>query len=326
MNLITNRRYRAGVALETSLILFPVILILTTFLILFYAKLMALNIRFALENTAEEMGAMIPLADLVLELTGSEKESILEGVLQKIPNRDLQELAREYVSSLLIGPIVEKRVDYWLSLKRQGGGVPIAKHNRQILLSWDKDSTVLKLSMFVYFDTLFGEYTEEFSSFIPIWSKEFSPQSTEEGEQEKEDSDIWSQDNFTRGRYFREKEGANLPLNYPVIAFYSQGVAKSIRSVDLTAPSYSSPEALSKLLNGDFRRLAEFNHYSSHSDAFPDINPGDIREKQFILVVPKNMPEKYNSQYFSGLRQEAENYDISLIVRRRGESRRYGND
>lgn len=326
MSLITNRRYRAGVALETSIILFPLVLILTTFIILFYAKLMALNIRFALENTAEEMAAMIPLADLVLELTGSERESILEGILQKIPNRDLQELAKEYISSLLIGPIIEKRVDYWLSLKRQGGGIPIAKHNRQILLSRDQESAVLKLTMFVYFDTLFGQYTEEFSSFIPIWSKQYSPQPAEGDEQEKEDSDIWSQDNFTRGRYFREKEGANLPLNYPVIAFYSQGLAKSIRSVDLTAPSYSSPEALSKLLNADFRRLSEFNHYSSRSDAFPDINPGDIREKQFILVVPNNMPETYNGHYFSRLREEAEMYDISLIVRRRGESHRYGND
>lgn len=63
----------------------------------------------------------------------------------------------------------------------------------------------------------------------------------------------WDMHNFKRGRYFLEKEGANLPVSFPSINKFTNNVATMIKSIDLTAPSYKEGQgfvSLEKLLGG----------------------------------------------------------------------------
>ena len=62
------------------------------------------------------------------------------------------------------------------------------------------------------------------------------------------EDDIWSLDNFTRGRRIREIFHANLPSNFPGIAAYSNGVATLIHSLDVTAASYQDPADIGRKL------------------------------------------------------------------------------
>jgi filamentous hemagglutinin len=52
--------------------------------------------------------------------------------------------------------------------------------------------------------------------------------------------------------------GQNLPRNYPVIDSYVNGVANSIKSIDLSAATYQNVAALTNTLNGYVNSLANF--------------------------------------------------------------------
>jgi hypothetical protein len=59
-----------------------------------------------------------------------------------------------------------------------------------------------------------------------------------------------------RGDYFSEALGANLPRNFPVIEGWENGVATSIKSIDLNAATYQDAARLTYRLNDYVDRLA----------------------------------------------------------------------
>jgi hypothetical protein len=101
--------------------------------------------------------------------------------------------------------------------------------------------------------------------------------------------DVWSLDNFTRGRKIREIFGANLPLNFPVIARFSLGTATAIKSMDLTARSYQDPKLVKQKLCLYINELAKY--LGQEKPWGKDrilIEENDIKERQLLLVIPKN--------------------------------------
>ena len=101
--------------------------------------------------------------------------------------------------------------------------------------------------------------------------------------------DIWSLDNFTRGRKVREMFGANLPFNFPVIARYEEGVATMIKSMDLTAATYQDADAARRKINDYIKELLKYNGQQKpwgHDQIV--IDPYDIKTKKLLLVVPEN--------------------------------------
>ncbi|HOJ09667.1 MAG TPA: TadE/TadG family type IV pilus assembly protein [Clostridiales bacterium] len=106
---------------------------------------------------------------------------------------------------------------------------------------------------------------------------------------EKGEDDIWSLDNFSRGRKIRELYGANLPFNLPVIARFEKGTATMIKSMDLTADSYQEPELVSKKVE---LYINELLGYQGQEVPWGKdqiiIKPGDIKVRQLILVIPGN--------------------------------------
>jgi RHS repeat-associated protein len=70
---------------------------------------------------------------------------------------------------------------------------------------------------------------------------------------------VWKLGNFVRGAMIESMLGANLPRAFPVIDKFLNGVATSIKSLDLTAKTYQNAKALASKINGYVDKLADFN-------------------------------------------------------------------
>ena len=70
---------------------------------------------------------------------------------------------------------------------------------------------------------------------------------------------VWDIASITkRGLAIEERLGGNLPKNFPVIDKLENGVATSIKSIDVTAKSYRAGTNLLSTLNGYINKLADF--------------------------------------------------------------------
>lgn len=146
-----------------------------------------------------------------------------------------------------------------------------------------------------------------------------------ESEEEKKDNDIWSENALTRGQYFRQTEGANLPASYPVVAFFDKGRAVSIKSVDLTAPTYASGTELRKKISGHLNELGSFEGTENWGQEGITIAGTDIRERVLKLIIPENSPPLLlNVLAEEKAAAEARGFTIEWVAR--GESGKYKNN
>lgn len=322
---------KASISIEACLTLVPVLLLLLCFALIIYANLLLLSLSYALENTAEEASLIFALADSAADHLPEPVEKAFSRMIGRGDLNAWEELASDYASSLILAPWLEQRIDYWLDNLRAEAGFPLPAHKRQIYLEWDEEANSLLITLFVSLDTLFGPYEREIPAAIPLWSMHTdSVRDSDPEDREDEDDTIWSESNFNRGKFFREKAGANLPFNYPVICYYQAGVAKSVRSIDPNAPSYQDPDKARKSILRDLDRLADFESYSGRAGKQPAVEAGSIRHKSYILYVPKNLPATYQANFFEEIRAEAAARGIDLDLKPFAHSHRYqendGND
>ncbi|MDO5015869.1 MAG: hypothetical protein Q4E09_02525 [Eubacteriales bacterium] len=319
-----NSQSKCSISIEACLTLVPLLLLLLSFALIIYADLLLLNLAYALENTAEEASLIFTLADYVGNHLPEPVEKAFSRIISKGDFHAWEELAIDYASSLVLAPWLEQRIDYWLENLRSEGGFALPAHERQIYLEWDEAGNCLLVTLYVKFNTLFGPYEREIPAAVALWSNhQAGCEDKNQEHREEEDDNVWSESNFHRGKFFREKAGANLPFNYPVICYYQAGVAKSVRSIDPNAPSYQDPTKARKSILRDLDRLADFESYSGRPGKHPAIDPGSIRHKSYILYVPKNLPETYQASFFTEIRAEAAARGLELDLRPFAHSRRY---
>lgn len=134
--------------------------------------------------------------------------------------------------------------------------------------------------------------------------------------------DIWSLDNFTRGRKIREIFRANLPFNFPLISSFHRTTGKvvMIKSMDLTAVSYEDPVNVKRRIQTFIKELSDYRGQSIPwgKDKIV-IDPVEILDRELILVIPENTlsPETENeltklSTYalINGIRLKVERYGM----------------
>ena len=136
------------------------------------------------------------------------------------------------------------------------------------------------------------EWTE-IRSRVPVWNAFQSKQ--EGGGDDGEADGIWELTNFERGQAFRKIFGGHLPHFYPVIACWNGSEAVSIKSMDLTAPSWSSPAAAERRVNQLVNSLAAFEGIGGEGPA-----PGQIISRRLILIIPGKSPGRRPSSCFNG--------------------------
>jgi hypothetical protein len=100
------------------------------------------------------------------------------------------------------------------------------------------------------------------------------------------DAAAWKLGWAARGRYFEERLGRTLHANFPVIDKIPDGVATSIKSIDLNAATYQDAARLTYRLQQYVNAVAEFVGGRMGNDV---ISFSNIEDRALSLAVPKGM-------------------------------------
>jgi hypothetical protein len=98
-------------------------------------------------------------------------------------------------------------------------------------------------------------------------------------------SEFWTLGWAARGVRIHQALGANLVNNFPVIDRFADGIATSIKSLDLNAATYQDTGRLLRRLNNYIDQVASFN---GRAWADVDIKSSDILGRELIVAIPKN--------------------------------------
>lgn len=321
-----RKKEEGGIMLEAALIV-PVILLLTAYLL---AQIRSVRyetlVAYALDQTAEEIALLIPLGDALLKGVGA--ADIFDAVSAWIPGEVLSDqlmtMAADVSSSVVFGRFVHSRVNYWLDEATSSTSVRFPPFEKQLGLFWLDEAGVLRLSLRYDLKNAFFTKRAEVKSIVPLWTEGKAARSeTEEDKGEDTYDSIWSLSNFDRGARFRELYGANLPFNFPVIAALKDGEAVSIKSMDLTAPSYSTTLTATHQIEQHAISLSRFDGMSWGEKT---ILPGEITSRRLKLIVPENAPAYATADYFRELERSARLHGVILEVIKHGKSGRYQED
>ncbi|TXI44940.1 MAG: hypothetical protein E6Q50_17235, partial [Lysobacter sp.] len=96
-------------------------------------------------------------------------------------------------------------------------------------------------------------------------------------------SSPWNKNPFERGFEIEKMLGGNLPSNFPTIDRFQDGIATSIKSVDLRLPSYQNAATLQRTLNGYVDKVAAFK---GRTWADVEVPASRIRGRELLLAVP----------------------------------------
>ncbi len=195
--------------------------------------------------------------------------------------------------------------------------------NVSVYVDFDRDSKMIYLDVYYQWITPFRDVDKEIRSAVPVYGELVL---NLEGNGETSKDSVWEKENFERGLYFRELYGANLPESFPVLSAWRNGTATSIKSIDLTAPSYESGNDLKKKVIGHIKEIAE---YSGTDKPWGKdqiyIDGRSIEERVLIIIVPENSPTSVLDE-LNGYRSYAEQKDVELVINLHGVSGRYVDD
>jgi hypothetical protein len=124
-------------------------------------------------------------------------------------------------------------------------------------------------------------------------------------------SDAWKLGWAARGAYFNEKLGANLPATFKVIDGFADGIATSIKSIDLNAATYQDAARLTYRLNQYIDQLAL---YEGGRLGTIVIDSADISSRTLSLAIPKGSISAAQSAAFEAATMRAGAFGIDLIV------------
>ncbi len=100
---------------------------------------------------------------------------------------------------------------------------------------------------------------------------------------------VWELGWGARGVAAERMRGTSLPQNFPTIDRFANGIAISIKSIDLNAPSYQEPWRLEARINYYVNRLAAFNGARLMDVR---IKPQEISGRSLDLIVPDRVPPR----------------------------------
>jgi hypothetical protein len=124
-------------------------------------------------------------------------------------------------------------------------------------------------------------------------------------------SAAWELGWAARGLYISEQRGANLPASFPVIDKWSDGVATSIKSIDLTATTYQDATRLTYRLN-DYANKLIFFEGATLGDL--QIGPSAINGRVLELVIPKGGMTTAQRTAIDAAQLRARAFGVDMII------------
>lgn len=227
----------------------------------------------------------------------------------------------DIMGTLLFGQMIRDRIVEAYNEFSENDIVKDIIKNVSVAVDYDAENRVIWIRTYYEWVTPFGTYDKMIQSTAPIYgnlSIEFHDDSTSEQADE-----IWMETNFVRGDYLRNHYGANLPHSFPVISSWKNGIVTSIKSIDLTAPTYSDKEALYKKVSEHINDLAEYQGTDQPwGKEEITIESDEIISRVLIIVIPCNSDESIVSELES-YKDYASSKGVTLQIERYGNSYKY---
>jgi hypothetical protein len=124
-------------------------------------------------------------------------------------------------------------------------------------------------------------------------------------------SAAWELGWAARGLYFSEQLGADLPATFRTIDSFSDGVATSIKSIDLNAATYQDVARLTYRLNDYIDKLALYEG-SKMGDI--TISSSEISGRALSLAVPKGSMTAAQRAAIEAARVRAQAFGVDLTI------------
>ncbi len=305
-----KRVLKGGLTLEAALVLPMVLVILFAFIGAVQGQEEAMVLSHALDQTAREVALLLPLADLA--------EAYVDPgawIREIIPDPGLADLALnglgDMAATVLASPLLLQRMDYWAQSIAHDRQIKLAGGARRLAVDFDPARQSIWLCLSIERPKYLMTDHFQIRSRVPIWNAHLF-KGEDQGELEEDDS-IWDLSNFERGLAFRRIYGGHLPQFYPVIAAWDGREAVAIKSMDWTAPTWSSPSAVKRRLDGFISDLANFEGAGQEGP-----EPGQIKSRRLILVIPGNSLDWKTPGLLDVWRQDAARQGVSLDIREYG--------
>jgi hypothetical protein len=118
----------------------------------------------------------------------------------------------------------------------------------------------------------------------------------------KSPAEAWKIGWAARGRYFEEQLGRTLHPNFPVIDKIPDGIATSIKSIDLNAATYQNAAQLTYRLNKYVDEVVEFKGAKWSNDV---VKLSDIRGRALSLAIPSGSMTAVQRTAIEAVRERA---------------------
>jgi contact-dependent growth inhibition (CDI) system restriction endonuclease-like protein len=131
--------------------------------------------------------------------------------------------------------------------------------------------------------------------------------------QNQADAAAWKLGRAARGRYFEWRIGRSLHENFPVIDSILDGIATSIKSIDLNAATYQNAAALTRRL---VKYVGEVSEFMGDQLAGDVVLPSDIKGRALSLAVPKGSITPAQRAVIEDVRRWAKTLDhpVDIII------------
>ena len=326
------RATRGSLSLEAALVLPPLLVLLLCFVLVVQSVGAERVLRAAAEQCAAEMEAVLAATELmesldVAEQLGLERYQsfVVRQLLKLIPRAQRDQLVASAMGQFGADSLLQRTAQLasQSALRRH---VP-PRLLRTLSLNVELDSWHRELQLNFHYDLAFPFFRVARSMQVPValWQSgapfKFKGVKPASDEKEKGDS-LWSLGNLQRGRAFQTRYGANLPANYPCLSSVEDGRLVSIRSIDLTAPSYRDPTQLAEVVERELAALAQFDASRLVRDGHLSDEQAAGVSRELSLIIPDNSPD----HAVAILRQRAVQAladGIDLVIHRDGHSTRY---
>ena len=116
------------------------------------------------------------------------------------------------------------------------------------------------------------------------------------------DAEAWNSGWAARGRYFENRLGRTLHPNFPTIDKIPDGIATSIKSIDLNAKTYQVPNSLRNRLNNYVDEVEGFKGDRWGGDEVKEI---DIKSRAVSIAIPKGSMTEEQRALFEEARERA---------------------
>jgi hypothetical protein len=122
---------------------------------------------------------------------------------------------------------------------------------------------------------------------------------------------VWAEGWSTRGLEIEKQLGGNLPRSFPTIDKFENGVATSIKSVDLTSATYQNTAALGSRLRGYVDTVARFKGATFDGT---EIASEDVTQRVLQVAIQPGVASAAQRTVLDQLERYAKSKGVKLII------------